>query len=113
MVIARWCDRATRCHIVISGSANILYSAYLLCVGSFLKVHQVDYQHQVREKNNVEEHNQEVDKMKVRHQQELERKISGIQEELNNLMSLSKTYWEQHAENHNRHFIGQDNKKVI
>ena len=68
----------------------------------------MDAEHEQKEKDKMVEHNKDVDRMKVRHQQELERKINDIQQELNGLMALSKTYWEEHANNH-----GKDAQKDI
>lgn len=74
------------------------------------QIHQVDAKHVMKEKDKLEEHNKDVDRMKVRHQQELERKINSIQQELNGLMALSKTYWEQHAINHDKGLSKDENR---
>lgn len=60
----------------------------------------MDVEHQLKQKDIKEKHNKDVDRIKVLHQQELERKINAIQQELNGLMALSKTYWEEHAQDH-------------
>lgn len=73
-----------------------------------VQIHQVDAEHQRKAKDKMEEHNKDVDQIKVRHQQELERKINGIQQDLNSLMALSKTYWEEHAVNHDKDLQHQD-----
>ncbi|CAK8672582.1 unnamed protein product [Clavelina lepadiformis] len=45
-------------------------------------------------------HSDEVNRLKLSQQQELEKKISNIQEQLNSLLGMSKHYWEKHAEKH-------------
>lgn len=45
-------------------------------------------------------HDADVNEMKQTHQKELEQKINSIQQQLNGLIGLSKTYWEKHAEKH-------------
>lgn len=61
----------------------------------------------------LEKHSDEVNRLKIQHHQEMERKIGSIQKELNNLLGISKEYWEKHeiemAHNHENGNVAYDN----
>lgn len=63
-------------------------------------MHDIDSQHKKLGSDLESAHAQEVDRLKLDHHQELEKKISSIQGELKGLLALSKTYWEKHADQH-------------
>lgn len=48
-----------------------------------------------------EKHEKEVLQFQKDHQTDLENKIGSIQSELDKLVSLSRKYWDKHAEAHN------------
>ena len=64
-------------------------------------MHQIEQQRQEIGGELKSKHEEEVAMIRSSHQKELESKISSIQNELDRLLSLSKGYWDKHAEAHN------------
>ena len=48
----------------------------------------------------AESHRDEVNRIKTTHHESLSKKIADIQSQLSDVMELSKTYWDQHADKH-------------
>jgi len=63
-------------------------------------MHDIESQHKRLGGDLVSAHAEEVDRLKLDHHQELEKKINSIQEQMNGLLALSKSYWEKHADQH-------------
>ena len=45
-------------------------------------------------------HRDEVNRIKLTHHEIMEKKIADIQSQLKSVLELSKTYWDQHADEH-------------
>ena len=67
-------------------------------------MHAIQSQHKQLGSDLEAAHAADVDKMKMGHQEELEKKITDIQQQLQSLLGLSQSYWEKHAEKHRVNF---------
>jgi len=79
-------------------------------------MHAIAVHHERLGSNLEAAHAADVDQMKLNHQQELEKKINSIQDELKSLLGLSQLYWEKHAEKKNyeyQQFAEANQNKVI
>ncbi|XP_078486156.1 uncharacterized protein LOC113474311 [Ciona intestinalis] len=68
------------------------------------QMHGISEQHKHLGNDLMSAHAAQVNQVKLNHQVDLEKRIQTIQDQLNGILGLSKTYWEKHASDHHVEF---------
>uniref|UniRef100_H2Y545 Uncharacterized protein n=1 Tax=Ciona savignyi TaxID=51511 RepID=H2Y545_CIOSA len=64
------------------------------------QMHGISEQHKQLGQELKSAHSAQVNQVKIDHQVDLEKRIQTIQDQLNGILGLSKTYWDKHANDH-------------